>query len=260
MATIGGKRKTKKTTSERTVKVRKPLKPKSDRGLKRVAKSVRGQKGGYDISNKDALDKYFNKDGSLKQSALRTKKQRAQFENEVKKAKDEIRQLQEENKRLKEENKRLREKARKDRAKKRKQKETYKKNKHGYTQEQYDEFIDILSDVYDETALLFYDSDQVMQMIDEGYTYDDIVNFLKAMNKEKEKNLTDIEKKLLKRKHLTRDEREDATKEAGQMLYLSSKSNLSPEEWFIMKHNDPRRFENELFTILPKDERELFLR
>ena len=152
--------------------------------------------------------------------------------------------------------------AKKDRAKKRKQKETYKQNKHGYSQEQYDEFLDLLSDVYDEVGLMFYDSDQVMQMIDDdNFSYEDIVNLLIGINKEKEKELTDVERKLAKKrkKHLSREEQQETTDEVAQMIYLASKSNMTPEQWYLLKHNDPITYQDRLLTIIPKNERSKYL-
>lgn len=260
MATIGKKKKTKRQPAQPTTRRSKktPI-PKS--GYKRVAKALQDENY-YDISNDEQLQKYFNKDGSIKKSALRSEKSRQEFVKELAKAKEEIKQLQKEKAELEKENKRLREKQKKDRAKKRKQKETYKQNKHGYSQEQYDEFLDILSDVYDEVALMFYDSDQVMQMIDdENFSYEDIVNLLIEINKEKENELPDVEKKLAKKrkKHLTREEQQETTDEVAQMIYLASKSNMSPDEWYRLKYNDPITYQDRLLTIIPKNERYKYL-
>lgn len=261
MPTIGGKRKSKRTTpiSQDTHKPKKTRLPKS--GFKRVARAV-SDPDYYDLSNDETLKKYFNKDGSLKKSALRSEKSRKEFVSELTKAKQEIKELQKENQKLKEELKQQRQKEKKDKAKRRKARQTYRENKHGYTQEQYDEFIDILSDVYDEVALIFYDSDQIMQMLDdEHFSYEDIVNLLVSINKEKENSLTDVEKKLAKKKkkHMTREEQQETTTEAGQMIYLATVSDLSPEQWYEMKHNNPRQYERELMRVLNDDDREFFI-
>lgn len=261
MPTIGKKKKSKKGTLQPASTKQRPTRlPKS--GFKRVARAITDPDY-YDLSNDETLSKYFNKDGSLKKSALRSERARKEFVSELAKAKQEIKELQKENQKLKEELKQQRQKQKKDRQKKCKAKETYKQNKHGYTQEQYDDFIDILSDVYDEVALIFYDSDQIMQMIDDdNYSYEDIVNLLISINKEKENSLTDVEKKLArkKKKHLSREEQQATTNEVAQMIYLSTLSNLSPEEWFTMYHTDTIKFNDELLTVLPKREREKFLK
>lgn len=260
MATIGKKKKTKRQPAQPTT--RRPKKtPIPKTGYKRVVKALQDENY-YDVSNDEQLQKYFNKDGSIKKSALRSEKSRQEFVKELAKAKEEIKQLQKEKAELEKENKRLREKQKKDRAKRRKQKETYKQNKHGYTQEQYDEFLDILSDVYDEVGLMFYDSDQVMQMIDDdNFSYDDIVNLLKTINETKERDLTDLEKKLAKKrkKLLSFDEKQETTNEVAQMIYLASQSNMTPEQWYILKHNDPITYQDRLLTIIPKNERSKYL-
>lgn len=260
MPTIGNKKKSKKETI--TPNTRAPKKTRlPSSGFKRVARAI-NDPDYYDLTNDEQLRKYFNKDGSLKKSALRSEKARKEFVSELAKAKQEIKELQKENQKLKEELKKQRQKVKQDRAKRRKAKQTYKENKHGYTQEQYDEFIDILSDVYDEVALIFYDSDQIMQMLDnDNFSYEDIVNLLISINKEKENSLTDVEKKLAKKKkkHLTRDEEQETTKEVGQMIYLATVSDLSPEQWYEMKHNNPRQYERELMRVLNDDDREFFM-
>ena len=257
MPTIGRKKRSKKPQKVEYHKTRLQALP--TRGFKRVWQSATGQKGGYDISNKEELAPYFNKDGTLKKSALRSNRQREKFKKEIAKAKGEIREQQrerrekrereqaekrekrerikaekeqQESERLKSElekalaeieqlkkekeelerkakeekeqqekteKEKRREKAKKDKEKREKQKETYKQNHEDEDIDKYEDFIDILDSVYDEVDLLFYDSDQVMRMMDtEGLSYKDIVEFLISLNKDKELELTNVEKKLLK--------------------------------------------------------------
>lgn len=242
MPTIGKK---KKTTKPKKTKL--PKLPKS--GFKRVAKSVKGK--GYDLSNKDELDKYFNKNGTLKKSALRSKKQREEFEKELAKAKEEIKKQQE--------HKRKEHKAKQ---KRKKQKQTYRERGHEYSESSYDTFIDILESVYDEVALLFYDSDQIMQMIESNdYTFDDIVQLLKDINKTKENSLTKTEKKLLDKGkfHLDKEEKEMITKDVSESIYVSSKTDLTPQALYMMKQNEPFQYQQLLMDVLTDDEIEKIL-
>lgn len=242
MPTIGKKNKTTKPK-----KTKLPKLPKS--GFKRVAKSVKGK--GYDLSNKDDLDKYFNKNGTLKKSALRSKKQREEFEKELAKAKEEIKKQQEHKR-----------KERKAKQKRKKQKQTYRERGHEYSESSYDTFIDILESVYDEVALLFYDSDQIMQMIESNeYTFDDIVQLLKDINKTKENSLTKTEKKLLDKGkfHLDKEEKEMITKDVSESIYVSSKTDLTPQALYMMKQNEPFQYQQLLMDVLTDDEIEKIL-
>lgn len=245
-------------------KISKSIKKKSlpKKGFKTVAKSVKGENK-YKLSNEDILVKYFNKNGSLKKSALRSNKQRQQFESELKKAKEEIKQQREIIKKQQEELKQLRAqlkkdreekraeelkrklKEKKDKAKRRKQIKTYKETGHSYSTETYQTFVDILDDVYDEVSLIFYDSDQVMQWIDEDMTVDDIKKLLKAINKNKEKQLTNAEKELLKtgQYHMDTVEKEQMTEDAAEVIWLATRQNkLSPEEIWNMRQNDYSKY------------------
>lgn len=319
MPTIGGKKKSKKDNEELSTKRPKKV-TLPQKGFKRVFNSVVGGKGAYEISNKDQLAPYFNKNGTLKKSALRSNKQRAKFNTELAKAKEEIREQQrerreqrerereekrekreqikkqkedEENKRLKSELKKAlaeierlkkekeelerkakeekeqqeksekekrREKAKKDKEKREKQKETYKENHEDEDVSQYEDFIDILDAVYDEVDLYFYDSDQVMRMMDtEGMTYKDIVDFLVALNKDKERELTNVEKKLLQKDEKQQLKKADKDKlhiEVAQSLYLSSKSDLKPEQWYNLKRNDYPKYIQTISKILTPEEME----
>lgn len=245
-------------------KISKAIKKKAlpKKGFKTVAKSVKGENK-YKLSNEDILAKYFNKNGSLKKSALRSNKQRQQFESELKKAKEEIKQQQEIIKKQQEELKQLRAqlkkdreekraeelkrklKEKKDKAKRQKQIKTYQETGHSYSTETYQTFVDILDDVYDEVSLIFYDSDQVMQWIDEDMTVDDIKKLLKAINKNKEKQLTDAEKELLKtgKYHMDTVEKEQLTSDVAEVIWISTRQNeLSPEEIWNMRQNDYNKY------------------
>lgn len=251
MSTIGRKKKSKKVP-----KISLP------RYYKQVSKSVRGEKGGYDISNVENLEKFFTKKGDLKKSALRSNKQRKEFNEELKKAKEEIKILQKENKALKEENKKLREeqkKKRKEEQKRKKQVRSYKENGNTATHDvsTYEDFIDILDEVYDEVALLFYDSDQIMQMIESpDVSRDDIVNLLKDINKKKMESLTNEEKLLLKtgKYHLSNMENEQLVKDVSNALYLSSRSDLTPQAWYNMSISSPMEYMRAIGDILTEDE------
>ena len=258
MPTIGNKKKTKSTKQVHLKKFPKskklPKLPKS--GFKRVAKSVLGD--GYDLSNKDILKRYFNKDGTLKRSALRSKKQVERFKQEVAKAKEEIKQQQQ----AKKEEREQKRKERKKKQKRKKQKQTYKERGHEYSESAYDTFIDILESVYDEVALLFYDSDQIMQMIESNeYTFDDIVQLLKDINKSKEDSLTKTEKKLLEKGkfHLDKEEKEMITKDVSESIYVSSKTDLTPQALYMMKQNEPFQYQQLLMDVLTDDEIEKIL-
>lgn len=250
MATIGKKKKT--------------IQPKIalPRYYKQVSKSVRGEKGGYNITNSENLEKFFTKKGDLKKSALRSNKQRKEFNEELKKAKEEIKQLQAENKRLKEELKQYRKeqkKKRKDEQKRKKQIKSYKENGNTATHDAstYEDFIDILDEVYDEVALLFYDSDQIMQMIESpDVSRDDIVNLLKDINKKKMESLTNEEKLLLKtgKYHLNNMENEQLVKDVSNALYLSSRSDLTPQAWYNMSISSPMEYMRAIGDILTEDE------
>lgn len=250
MPTIGRKKKTKQP------KISLP------RYYKQVSKSVRGEKGGYEISNVENLEKFFTKKGDLKKSALRSNKKRKEFNEELQKAKEEIKRLQQENKALKEENKRLKEeqkKKRKEEQKRKKQVRSYKENGNTATHDvsTYEDFIDILDEVYDEVALIFYDSDQIMQMIESpDVTRDDIVNLLKDINKKKMESLTNEEKLLLKtgKYHLSNMENEQLVKDVSNALYLSSRSDLTPQAWYNMSISSPMEYMRAIGDILTEDE------
>lgn len=244
MPTIGKKKKTKKQH-----KVSLP------RYYKQVSKSVRGEKGGYNISNSENIEKFFTKKGDLKKSALRSNKQRKEFNEELRKAKEEIKKLQQENKALKEENKRLKANEKK----RRKQVKSYKENGNTVTHDTstYEDFIDILDEVYDEVALIFYDSDQIMQMIESpDVSRDDIVSLLKDINKKKMESLTNEEKLLLKtgKYHLSNMENEQLIKDVSNALYLSSRSDLTPQAWYNMAISSPMEYMRAVSDILTEDE------
>lgn len=253
-------------------KISKAIKKKAlpKRGFKTVAKSVKGENK-YKLSNEETLAKYFNKDGSLKKSALRSNKQRQQFEKELKQAKEEIKQQkeiikqqQEEIKKLREqlkkdreekreEEKKLKEKLKKNKASKRKKIKTYKENGGSYGSGTYEDFVDIMDEVYDEVALIFYDSDQIMQWIDnENISRDDIKQLLIDINKQKEKELTEAEKKYLKdeenkkTKHrkLSAREKEELYNLTSDIMYISMNSDYSPDDLWNMQNSNPYAFED----------------
>ena len=245
MATIGKKK------SKKQPKVSLP------RYYKTVAKSAQGKKGGYSISNAENLKQYFTKTGGLKKSALRSNKKREEFNKELQKAKEEIKQLQKEKRDLQEQLK----KERKNAKKRRKQNETYTENGRTTTHslDTYNDFVDLLDDIYDEVALIFYDSDQIMQMLeDPNITHDDIKKLITDMNKRKEESLTDKEKELLKKGKykISKEEHERLTDEATTAVYLSvkSKGSLSPEEWYNLKQNDAVAYYSKVSEILADDE------
>ena len=246
MASIGKKKKSKKQP-----KISLP------RYYKQVAKSVQGKKGGYDITNADNLAQYFTKKGGLKKSALRSNKQREEFNKELAKAKEEIKQLQKEKRELQEQLKQERKNAKK----RKKQNETYAEN--GRTQthnlDTYNDFIDILDEVYDEVDLIFYDSDQIMKMLENPeLKHEDIVNLIKDINKQKKENLTTKEKELLEKGKykISKQEHERLTQEVSNALYLSSKTGgeISPEQWYKMKVNDVQNYYRKVSKILTDDE------
>ena len=253
-------------------KISKAIKKKAlpKRGFKTVAKSVKGENK-YKLSNEETLAKYFNKDGSLKKSALRSNKQRQQFEKELKQAKEEIKQQkeiikkqQEEIKKLREqlkkdreekreEENKLKEKLKKDKASKRKKIKTYKENGGSYGSGTYEDFVDIMDEVYDEVALIFYDSDQVMQWIDnENISRDDIKKLLIDINKQKEKELTEAEKKYLKDEEnkkikprkLSAREKEELYNLTSDIMYISMNSDYSPDDLWNMQNSNPYAFED----------------
>lgn len=243
---VGKKKKTKKQK-----KVALP------RYYKQVAKSVKGEKAGYDISNIEELKPFFTRSGKLKKSALRSNKKREEFTKELQKAKEEIKQIQKEKRELQEQSKEQRKKDRK----RKKQNKTYTENGRTTTHDlnTYNAFIDILDEVYDEVALIFYDSDQIMQMIENPQiTHDDIVKMIKEMNKRKEESLTDKEKELLKRGKfkLTKTEHENLSDEVATMLYLSSKTGgaISPQVWYRLKETNPQQYYQEVAEILTEEE------
>lgn len=245
MATIGKKKRTKQP------KVSLP------RYYKQVAKSVHGKKGGYDITNADNLAKYFTQKGGLKKSALRSNKQREEFKKELQKAKEEIKQLQREKKALQEENKRLKANAKK----RKKQNETYKENGRTNTHSlsTYNDFVDLLDEVYDEVSLIFYDSDQIMQMLENpNISRDDIKKLITDINKRKEENLTNEERHLLNTGHykVSKEEHEQLTDEVATALYLSGKTGgaISPERWYEMKYTNPAQYYEDIQYLLSDDE------
>lgn len=270
--TIGGKKKTAtqkaidagkavKATKRVVKKVKKAIKkatrkkalPKT--GFKTVAKSVLGK--GYDLSNEDKLRKFFNKDGSLNKRNLRSNRQREEFKKELAKAKEEIKQIREQRKEEREQKREQRKRERK----RKKQNKAYTENGRTTTHDlnTYNAFIDILDEVYDEVALIFYDSDQIMQMIENPQiTHDDIVKIIKDMNKRKEESLTDKEKELLKRGKykLSKTEHENLSDEVATMLYLSSKTGgaISPQIWYRLKETNPQQYYQEVSEILTEEE------
>ena len=226
------------------------------RGFKRVVQALNGESP-YTVSNKE-LKKYFNKNGTIKKSALRSNKARKAFKAELEKAKKEVaeqrkelaqlrRQLKKDKaeKRAEELKRKLKEK--KDKAKREAQKKTYKENGHGLNEvETYETFIDILDDVYDEVSLIFYDSDQVMQWIDSNMSIKDIKDLLKSINKRKEEQLTPAEKELMSKGkyHLDTVKKEELTNEVAEIVWLSNRQNkLSPEEIWNMKQYDFAKYE-----------------
>lgn len=225
-----------------------------NKGFKRVVKALKGELP-YNVTNK-ALSKYFTKKGTIKKSALRSNKKREEFKRELEKAKKEVaeqrakqaqlkRQLKKDRaeKRAEELKRKLKEK--KDKAKRQKQIKTYKETGHSHDIDTYQTFVDILDDVYDEVSLIFYDSDQVMQWIDEGMTVDDIKKLLKTINKNKEKQLTKAEKELLEtgKYHMDTVKKEKMIEDVAEVILLANKQNeLSPEEIWIMHENDYNKY------------------
>lgn len=221
--------------------------PKS--GFKRVANAVKDI--GYTLSTnvKSALAPFFNKNGTLKKSALRSNKQRAKFKEELQKAKQEIK---EEQKQRREERERKKEERKRER-KRKKQRKTYEETGHEYDTSTYDDFIDILDDVYDEVNLYFYDSDQIMQWLDsEELTKEDIKQLLVTLNKNKEMELTETEKKLLSNSnyHISDFEKNKMYNVISEVILLSSKSDLTPQTWLQMKINSPFEYEEGKRLIL----------
>lgn len=271
MATIGKKKKSSKQETidvKKTVKAVKKVKkvvkkikksmkktalPKS--GYKRVAQSVTGN--GYDISNKDILRKYFNKDGSLNKRNLRSNKQREEFKRELAKAKSEIKQLQKEKRELRERQKQERKNAKK----RKKQNETYAENGRTVTHnlDTYNDFVDMLDEVYDQVSLLFYDSDQVMQMLEnKQLNRDDIKQLMIDINKRKMESLTEEEKQLLEKGayKISKQEHERLTEEVTTALYLSSKTGgaISPKRWYEMKLTNKAEYYDYVQDLLTDDE------
>ena len=208
------------------------------RGYKRVVKALSGELP-YNVTNKE-LSKYFTKKGTIKKSALRSNKKREEFKRELEKAKKEVAEQRAKQAQLK---RKLKEK--KDKAKRQKQIKTYKETGHSYDIDTYQTFVDILDDVYDEVSLIFYDSDQVMQWIDEGMTVDDIKKLLKTINKNKEKQLTNAEKELLKsgQYHMDTVEKERMTEDVAEVIWLANRQNeLSPEEIWNMRTTDYNKY------------------
>lgn len=226
------------------------------RGFKRVVQALNGESP-YTVSNKD-LKKYFNKNGTIKKSALRSNKARKAFKAELEKAKKEVAQQRKElaqlRKQLKKDRQEKRQeelkrklKEKKDKAKREAQKKTYKQGGHSYSSDTYETFIDILDDVYDEVSLIFYDSDQVMQWIDNGMSIKDIKDLLKSINKKKEEQLTPAEKELMSKGkyHLDTVKKEELTDEVAEIIWLSNRQNdLSPEQIWEMRENDFYKFES----------------
>ena len=208
------------------------------RGYKRVVKALSGELP-YNVTNKE-LAKYFTKKGTIKKSALRSNKKREEFKRELEKAKKEVAEQRAKQAQLK---RKLKEKQNKE--KRQKQIKTYSENKGSYDVDTYQTFVDILDDVYDEVSLIFYDSDQVMQWIDEGMTVDDIKKLLTTINKNKEKQLTNAEKELLKTGKYKMDvlEKEKMTEDVAEVIWLANRQNeLSPEEIWNMRQTDYNKF------------------
>lgn len=240
---IGGKKKS------NGIKVSLP-----NKGFKRVVKALQGELP-YNVTNKE-LSKYFTKKGTIKKSVLRSNKKREEFKRELEKAKKEVaeqrtkqaqlkRQLKKDRaeKRAEELKRKLKEKQNKE--KRQKQIKTYSENKGSYDVDTYQTFVDILDDVYDEVSLIFYDSDQVMQWIDEGMTVEDIKKLLKTINKNKEKQLTNAEKELLKTGKYKMDviEKEQMTEDVAEVIWLANRQNdLSPEEIWNMRQTDYTKY------------------
>lgn len=260
-----------KTAKKITKAVKKKALPK--KGFKTVAKSVKGENK-YKLTNEETLAKYFNKDGSLKKSALRSNKQKQQFEQELKKAKEEIKQQKETIKRQQEELKKLREQLKKDREEqreqeqklkeklkknresKRKKKKTYRENGGSYVAV-YDDFVDLMDEVYDEVSLIFYDSDQVMQWLnDDNISRDDIKDLLIEINKKKEKELTQAEKDYIdkedgtdkkgkkKRKKLSAMQKEELFNITADIMTISTHSDYTPEQLWNMHESNIYAFED----------------
>lgn len=226
------------------------------KGYKRVVQALSGESP-YKVSNND-LSKYFTKSGKIKKSALRSNKVRKAFKEELEKAKQEVakqrkelaqlrRQLKKDRQEKRKEELKRKLKEKQDKQKRERQKKTYKQGGHTYGIETYETFVDILDDIYDEVSLIFYDSDQIMQWIDNDMSVEDIKNLIKSINKNKEKQMTPAEKELLNkgRYHLDNLEKERLTDEVAEIVWLSNRQNeLSPEQIWEMKQNDFYKFEN----------------
>ena len=242
---IGGKKKGK------DIKITLP-----NKGFKRVVQAIRGENP-YKVSNPN-LGKYFNKNGTIKKSALRSNKARKEFKKELEKAKKEVaqqrkdlaqlrRQLKKDRQEKRQEELKRKLKEKKDKQKRERQIKTYKENGHGLDDvNTYETFIDILDDVYDEVSLIFYDSDQVMSWIDSNMSIKDIKDLLKSINKRKEEQLTPAEKELMSKGkyHLDTMKKEELTNEVAEIVWLANRQNdLSPEQIWNMKQYDFAKYE-----------------
>ena len=235
------------------------------RGFKTVFNAL--DNGGFNLSNKGILSTFFTKKGTVKKSSVRSEKARQKFKEELQKAKGEIKEQREKRKalreKLKEERKEEREyrrqlkeklaKEKKDKKKRKKQQKSYNQNGGSFSGDTYGTFVDILDEVYDEIALLFYDSDQIMEAIENGeLSPEQIKELLIEMNKRKFENLTDKEKELLDsgKYKIPTMENEQMVDDLSECLYLATHSNLTPLEWYEMKQNNPMQFEQEKETVL----------
>ena len=113
--------------------------------------------------------------------------------------------------------------------------------------------------MYDEVSLLYYDSDQIMQMLEnKQLSREDIVTLIKDMNKRKEESLTDEEKVLLQKGKykISKEEHERLTEEVSTALYLSSKTGgaISPQRWYEMKNTNPAQYYEDIQYLLSDDE------
>ena len=84
-----------------------------------------------------------------------------------------------------------------------------------------------------------------MQWIDEGMTVEDIKKLLKTINKNKEKQLTNAEKELLKTGKYKMDviEKEQMTEDVAEVIWLANRQNeLSPEEIWNMRQTDYTKY------------------
>ena len=225
-----------------------------NKGFKRVVQALQGESP-YNVTNKE-LSKYFTKKGTIKKSVLRSNKKREEFKKELAKAKKEVaeqrskqaqlkRQLKKDRAEKRAEELKRKLKLKKDKQKRKKQINTYSENKGSHDVDTYQTFVDIMDDVYDQVSLIFYDSDQVMQWIDEKMSVDDIKKLLTTINKNKEKQLTQKERELLEKGKYKMDvlKKEQMIEDVAEVILLSTKQNeLSPEEIWNMRETDYNKY------------------